>query len=332
MSTSVTIPSPAELQESFGVLFTGYALCIIAYGFTFFQTYIYFSRSANDSLGLKTSMLTLFILDTAASILLSNVIYFYMATSFPYSGGLVLATRALTSYFFLSALIMFVTQLVYVNHVWKSTRNWFISGAIGGLASAAFCFAVAMIILIFKDPVIARWSQRHIMVVIALTHTFTLLAALLIFGAMTMDPGGPENHRQFGYPKPLYAIFVPLIPHGLLGAGMQFACLVVFVVRPHKIMWIPFHLVANKGFVNGVLNMINAQAVYRDSGATGQDIKSAAVSNIVFTASEPQTSHTIDISPTVQETGSYVHPEMDKGGYAGTDDHHLETESNSTRD
>jgi hypothetical protein len=86
------------------------------------------------------------------------------------------------------------------------------------------------------------------------------------------------------------------------------------------------------GFNYSLPPRINAQAGYRDSVVTGQDIKSAAVSNIVFTASEPQTSHTIDISPTVQETGSYVHPEMDKGGYAGTDNHHLETGSNSTRD
>ncbi|KAJ7775797.1 hypothetical protein B0H14DRAFT_3508417 [Mycena olivaceomarginata] len=86
---SAAIPSPAQLQETFGVLFTGYGLSVIAYGFTFFQTYLHFSNAANTSVGVKTLVFTLFALDTISAVFLSDATYFYFVTSLPYLGGLV---------------------------------------------------------------------------------------------------------------------------------------------------------------------------------------------------------------------------------------------------
>ncbi|KAF8158351.1 hypothetical protein B0H34DRAFT_451387 [Crassisporium funariophilum] len=45
-----------ELEETFGVLFVGYVLAMVAYGFTFFQTYVYYSRYPLDRWAIKTTV------------------------------------------------------------------------------------------------------------------------------------------------------------------------------------------------------------------------------------------------------------------------------------
>ncbi|KAH9480453.1 hypothetical protein JR316_0007053 [Psilocybe cubensis] len=57
MAETVIVLSTTELEGTFGVLFIGYILTMVAYGFTFFQTYTYYSRFPLDHRGLKAMVL-----------------------------------------------------------------------------------------------------------------------------------------------------------------------------------------------------------------------------------------------------------------------------------
>ncbi|KAJ7355163.1 hypothetical protein DFH08DRAFT_851858, partial [Mycena albidolilacea] len=299
MSTDVPFPSPTQLQENIGVLFTGYSLSIIAYGFTFFQTYIYFSHSGSNSGGLNLLVGAVFALDTIASVLLSDITYFYMVTTFPFMGGLLSFDLKFAGYLLLSVITVFIVQLFYAFELWKLQENRVVSSTVGIIAIMAFALGLAMVVLIWNDSIVAHWSMLHMEVVIALFHTFTFLAAALI--AFAQSP--PKTPTMLIGRLP--ATFVYLIPYGGLAAAVQFSCLVVFVVRPHKLFWIPFHLVANKLFVNGLLYMLNAHRTSAHDSMkteTSQDVAPKSTTSIIVFGGPAQASQgtRVNISTSTQ--------------------------------
>ncbi|KAJ7244630.1 hypothetical protein B0H12DRAFT_1325556 [Mycena haematopus] len=346
MSTDVPFPSPTQLQENLGVLFTGYSLSIIGYGFTFFQTYIYFSQYGSNSTGLKLLVGTVlygasFIpdtrlrdssaLDTISSVLLSDITYFYMVTTFPFLGGLLSFDPKFAGYLLLSVITAFIVQLFYAFDFWKLQENRVVSSTVGVIAILAFAlglgaYAVTHVTFLSSsrsggcpylerlgccslvnashgggdrpfphiyfpggclDRICAKPSENPDNVTYRLKHRLIKLT--------------PCSLRRI---RRIPATFVYLIPYGGLGAAVQFSCLVVFVARPHKLFWVPFHLVANKLFVNGLLYMLDARRTSgHDSMKTGTGVAAkSAISTIAFGGGPSQTSQgtRVNISTSTQ--------------------------------
>ncbi|KAF7362879.1 hypothetical protein MVEN_00637700 [Mycena venus] len=205
-----------------------------------------------------------------------------MVTTFPFMGGLLSFDPKFAGYLLLSVITVFIVQLFYAFEFWKVQENRVLSSTVSVIAVIAFALGLAMVVLIWNDSVVAHWSMLHMEVVIALAHTLTFLKAALI-GFAQSSPKTPTMQIER-----MPVTFLYKNPHGVVGAAVQISCLVVFVVRPHKIFWIPFHLVANKLFVNGLLYMLNAR---RTSGhhsmktgtGTNQDVAATStISTIVF--------------------------------------------------
>ncbi|KAJ7201998.1 hypothetical protein B0H12DRAFT_1225793 [Mycena haematopus] len=252
------------------------------------------SQYGSSSSRLKLLVGTVVTLDTIASVLLSDITYLYMITTFPFLGGLLSFDPKFAGYLLLSVFTVFVVQLFYASELWKLQEKRVVSSIVGVIAILAFALGLATVVLIWNDSIVAHWSMLHIEVVIALFHTFTFLAAAFSAFAQ-IPPKAPTT--LIGR---ISAIFVYLRPYCGLGAAVQFSCLVVFVARPRKIFWIPFHLVANKCgthhfldfasefsdtigvFVNGLLYMLNARRTSaHDSMKIGTAAKSA-ISAIAF--------------------------------------------------
>ncbi|KAJ7861367.1 hypothetical protein B0H14DRAFT_2575961 [Mycena olivaceomarginata] len=306
---SAAIPSPAQLQETFGVLFTGYGLSVIAYGFTFFQTYLHFSNAANTSVGVKTLVFTL-------------LTYFYFVTSLPYLGGLVHIVPKFTIRIadILSCLIAIGEHSLFCFRLEVNSLKAISIFAVHAptpwsLPSGAdlCCGNAAEYDLLPRRATAAK-------VVISLSQTFQFLAALAIFGALTAYGRGEPSktrssrsilfpHRMHGEPKTKLRddIVAHFISHGFLGAGFQFAGLLAFVARPHKIAWIPFHFLATKFAINGLLYFLNLQ-----SKSTTQSEETSFVSS-GFRTRRPHVSRTIEISHDMTSTDDL---EFAKGGYA----------------
>ncbi|KAJ7447514.1 hypothetical protein B0H11DRAFT_2290107 [Mycena galericulata] len=308
---SAAIPSAAQLQETFGVLLAGYSLAVIGYGFTCFQTYLHFFNSPNNSGGAKALVFTLFALDTASSVLLSNATYFYMVASLPYIGGMTHVVPKFTVALLLSATSTFAVQTYYAVHVWQLRKSFLAPGVISAISTTTLAFAIATVVLTLKDPFFASWSSSHMKVVISLTQAFNFLAALAIFGALIgYGRAEQQNGRISKHIKQMDDLLTHFISNGLLGAGFQFAGLLAFVARPHKIAWIPFHFLANKVAINGLLYLLNLQRKSMD-----QVNEASFVGSDVF-ARGPSFSRNIQISQgmTFMEDSESV-----KGGYAVPD-------------
>ncbi|KAF9233316.1 hypothetical protein BU15DRAFT_80249 [Melanogaster broomeanus] len=90
-SSTTTSPSSAELGN-LGVLFVGFVAATILYGLTFFQSYIYYSQFPRDHKWIKCFVSTLCVLDTAASAIVSQVLYYYLIVLYNVSMDTLYAT------------------------------------------------------------------------------------------------------------------------------------------------------------------------------------------------------------------------------------------------
>jgi len=204
---------------------------------------------------------------------------------------------------------VFFVQLQYAVEIWQLSESLVVSSAIGILASAALTLDIA----------IAHWSLPHIKVVMAIAQAFTLLAALLIFAALTGYSKESLRTRASRSVEQARAIFTHLFSRGLLGAAMQFACLVAFVARPQNLSWLPFYLLASKAFLNGILYMLNAREIQESETATAnrQDISSG--STIAFNTTPHATRKPAYHEVVVSQEPVHIHQdgELGKIGYVG---------------
>ncbi|KAJ6466063.1 hypothetical protein C8R47DRAFT_1224191 [Mycena vitilis] len=170
-------PSPSQIQQTVGVLFDGFVLAMIGYGFTFFQTYVYFSQYPGDNQCQKLSVAAIFLLDTASAALISKSyvawpfltahnkpvlpdrVYFYMIGGLPYTEPLTQMNRSLNIHILLSIITMFGVQLYYSFRIWKLGRNIPVASIAILLSTITFSLGLVMVAMILKEPLFVRFAS-----------------------------------------------------------------------------------------------------------------------------------------------------------------------------
>ncbi|KAJ7173636.1 hypothetical protein C8R46DRAFT_118735 [Mycena filopes] len=254
---------PTNVQQTFGVLFIGFTLSMAGYGFTFFQTYVYFSGYPADHWGLKLFVSIIFALDTVTSALVSKTAHTYLILSLPYIDGLVELERTFNAQFLLSTIAMLGVQLFRSLRIWKLSQSIWAAGFSAIISVAAFCLSLAMIVSMFNTPLFTHLASIRALIAVALAST--TLASLVEFIALVQY----SNHSP-GRTR-LDAIYLHLFPRGLVATTIWFGCLLLFATRSDKIYWIPMYLTAAKLSINAMLSMLNLRKSFRGRGLNEED-------------------------------------------------------------
>ncbi|KAJ7468401.1 hypothetical protein B0H11DRAFT_2045384 [Mycena galericulata] len=331
---AINFPLPGHPQETFGLLFDGFVLSMIGYGFTFFQTYAYFLQYPSDHWGQKTYVALIFAIETVSATLISKSTYFYLLTSLPYTEGLSEIVPSLTSHILLSALTMSSVQLYCSFQIWKLSNNIAVTGITILLSISGFSLGLAMAVMVYKDPVFTHLVFVPLRVVSSLACTFITLASLSIFIALTWFSRKSLASRPLLLKEWFNNVSLYLFSRGLIVMIVQLATLVTLVSLVHTIYWIPLYLVATKVSFNSLLHMLNSRPSFRGKGINedgsnighhGQSSRSrvrnstngamhfTTVSNMFNAAPDPsgpiiESTRTIQFEQTVEE-GS----DLDKG-------------------
>ncbi|KAJ7015833.1 hypothetical protein C8F04DRAFT_1266458 [Mycena alexandri] len=194
---------PSNPEQTFGVLFIGFALSMTGYGFTFFQTYVYFSGYPSDHWALKL---------------------------------------------FLSC----------VPHLVKTEAKDRLKAAI---SVAAFFLGIGMITTMFNTPLFAHLATNRAL--ISLAFRFITLASLVAFIALVQS-----SKRS---PDLLDEVYLYLFPRGLVGTAIWFGCILLFLIQPHNVYWVPMYLTAVKVSVNAMLTTLNLRESFRGKGLNEED-------------------------------------------------------------
>ncbi|KAH0581220.1 hypothetical protein H2248_012337 [Termitomyces sp. 'cryptogamus'] len=300
--------SLVHLEQTLGVFFIGYIFMMVLYGFTFFQSYMYYSRYPHDHWSTKLTVVLLCLLDTAVSVLLSQSLYYYLVNLFPFTATVEEATTTFCSHVTLAAISIFVAQLYYASAVWKATKNAFASGAIAVLATAGLALGIAMSVKLFKDKTFADLAFSPNKAIVAMSFAMVTAAGIVTFASLT--------HSRLPAPYKLdLDLFDTLVSFSVSRGGAAFivhlALIFVFIGIPQKIYWIPFYVTSTKFFVIGAITLLNsredAQTVTHDSqwnssGATrtigGSSIHNGTASGLQFKHSKPAI--VIEVAQTTQ--------------------------------
>ncbi|KAJ7042870.1 hypothetical protein C8F04DRAFT_55724 [Mycena alexandri] len=253
---------PPNPQQTFGVLFIGFALSMTGYGFTFFQTYVYFSGYPADHWVLKLFVFVIFALDTVTSALVSSA-HTYMVLSLPYIGGLVELQRTFNAQFLLSTIMMLGVHLFFSLRVWKLSRNIWAAGLAAVISVAAFSLGIGMITTMFKTPLFAHLDANRAL--ISLVFGSITLASLVEFIALVQ-----YSKRSPGLCL-LHEAYLCLFPRDLIGTAIWFGCMLLFLIQPHNVYWVPMYLTAVKVSINAMLNMLNLRESFRGKGLNEED-------------------------------------------------------------
>jgi len=275
-----------HLEKTIGVYFIGYMFSMVLYGFTFFQAYMYYSRYPKDTWGTKTFVALIVGIDTAVSSLLSQTLYYYLVTLFPFTRGVELATTPYCAQLELSVISVFLAQLFYAWSIWTNSKNALTSGATALLATASFVLGTIMTVQLIQNPEFAHMEVNPNKAIAAISHGLAAASAILSFVSLSIGPV-PKGF------KPFKSVFDNLVGYSISYGGcaviVQLAFTFVFVGAPSRHYWIPFHVVSTKLFVIGAITYLNTResleqrAQHKEDWSTGSGTRTFGNSGAIGT-------------------------------------------------
>ncbi|KAJ7686121.1 hypothetical protein B0H17DRAFT_1204503 [Mycena rosella] len=278
----------AQVKEVFATSFIGFAVATTAYGICVLQTYFYYRSYPKDSIYLKLTVGTLWILDTLSTIMVAHSLYTYFILNF---GDL--AADALIPWSFalengLLTLVTITAQCFYAWQIWTVSMNICVTVGILLLAVTALGLGLYVTVHLFRFPAVASLATRSLQSVTgpvqgtAAACDIAITAALIVY-LHSRRHGGLRTTEEMIHTLIRYAVC-----RGILTAITQIMFLVLNVGFPERTFWQPFHQVVGKLYVNSILASLNVRNVVLGKG----DPEKSSRSHSWFTKSTAGTDST----------------------------------------
>ncbi|KAI0726310.1 hypothetical protein C8Q72DRAFT_929170 [Fomitopsis betulina] len=288
MSTSTGTASVQELNATFGVLLIGFIFAVTLYGLTFFQTYIYYSRFPSDAILAKWTIGVLWAVDTATTTLLSHTLYYYLITSFMAPFDELDITKTFISENALAAFAIFLVQVFYAYRIFTlNGKNPVIPGAIAVIAAANLILGIVSAAKIAQQPFFYNFVDHSIKLLTGLQYGLSTLADVLIVGSLFvyLQPSRFPNMKSVDGWYEYAAVYC--INRGACYTILQFASFILFLAIPKQQVWILFHFITSKTYINSLLLMLNFRNVHHGRGIDEEE----SLNQRDFKSQQGSTSH-----------------------------------------
>ncbi|KAI0763620.1 hypothetical protein BD413DRAFT_206954 [Trametes elegans] len=264
-----TVPSTpsSELTKTFGVLLIGFIFTVTLYGLTFFQTYIYYTRFPTDPKVIKYMVGVLWALDTAVTSLVSHTIYRYLITNFIVPFQLLTTTSTFIAAEALSVLLALVVQCYFTFRVWTiSGRRSIVPTATVVVAVASFAIDLASVVKMTDQSLFAQVVTRVVKVTRGIGSGLSAATDVIIVLSMFWYLR-PSRNPGMALPRDLYEkVVVYGVNRGTFFTVFQITALVTLVTMPSQQVWILFHWVGSKVYINSILSMLNFRNTHHGRG------------------------------------------------------------------
>jgi len=266
-----------DVLQTLGGFFIGFVLTIILYGFTFFQTYIYFTRYPKDGLWIKLIVGTLCALDTAASALISQTAYYYFIEQFLTPIALLNAIPTFCIQNVLNILAATIVQIFYSFRIYQvNGRSSVLPLVTSAISLIAFGFGIAMTVQMFHQQRLIVAASLPMKVVAGLSQGLAALADIIIVVTLCYAMR-PSHNPRMKLPEGAFDKYVTFfINRGVCFTLIQLAYMCVFVAMPAKQFWIPFQMVVSKIYINSLLLMLNSRDLVHGRGINEEQSMSSA--------------------------------------------------------
>ncbi|THH01929.1 hypothetical protein EW026_g858 [Hermanssonia centrifuga] len=239
-----------EPNSTFGVLFIGFILGVTLYGLTFFQTYVFFSRFPHENVWTKCVVGLLSLIDTATTALISHMQYFYLVTRFVAPFDSLEVTRT----------FMVSLRARYDAYPF----DYILIQVEKGLAYKVLSLAAS--VQLSSRQLISNLITPDLQITIGLgeglatTSDILVLAAHYYYLRAARRPGMKITKDRF------QKVVLHVINRGTLFTIIQAVLFLTFVTMPHSQIWILFHFIISKEYINGLFSMLNSRRASRGRG------------------------------------------------------------------
>ncbi|KAL4244678.1 hypothetical protein ABKN59_010240 [Abortiporus biennis] len=264
--------SSHSLDETFGVLLIGFVLAITLYGWTFFQSYIFFTRYPKEFFSSKVTVALLWSIDTVSTALLSHAVYYYLITNFLFPLEQLRVTRTLLLEKTFSSILICIVQLFYSFRTWHlNSRRAIVAESIALSALISFVLSIVGITHISTDELLINFVSPNIKLLFGLSEGILVLSDLLIVVSHyhllqpKRRPGMKIAHGWFEN------VVLHVLSRGTLFSVMQLLVMIMFVATPQKFVWTLFHFITSKIYVNSLLAMLTSRHTFRGRGLNEED-------------------------------------------------------------
>ncbi|KAJ7158014.1 hypothetical protein C8R43DRAFT_1234439 [Mycena crocata] len=256
----------AEVKEVFATSFIGFAVATTAYGICVVQVYLYYRGYPRDSVYLKFTVATLWILDTLSTIMVAHSLYTYFVTNF---GNLAADAFIPWSFALENGLLTMVTitvQSFYAWQIWTVSMNPFVTAGILLLAVTSLGLGLFITVHLFRFPAVASLSAQSFQSISGPVQGTAAacdvaITTALIFYLRSRRRAGIRTTEEMIDTLILFAVC-----RGILTAITQIMFLVLNVAFPHRTLWQPFHQLVGKLYVNSILASLNVRRVLLGKG------------------------------------------------------------------
>jgi len=242
----------SQLNHTIGVVFIGYVVTMVLYGFTSYQAYIYFTNLTEENIWKKLTIGSLTILDTTSVGTLTQVLHFYLIEEYARSSpAVVVVTKEFASDHTLGIAMIFIAQLAYAYRI--RLRNIPVAIIAAIFATVSFAFGLTMTIKMSGND-FDNFDHGLIKTSFALCQGTAFIAGLITFFMLFFyDPSpkisSPAVCPPMWYDEPIEI----LIDKGGFGILVLLGYFIVFMAFPSNRYWISFELVARRAFSLGLV-------------------------------------------------------------------------------
>ncbi|KAH9829457.1 uncharacterized protein C8Q71DRAFT_405384 [Rhodofomes roseus] len=238
-----------QLDDTLGCVFIGLTLALILYGFSLAQTQYYFHEySSCDHLSTQALVAFLWLLDTARTCCGLQFLWVYLIDNHTNLSGLSQFTDAFIADAFFATLIILITQLYYINVIWRL------------IARQQHRLFLASIM------VAATESGSRV------TSSIQSLAAFVVDAYIAATLSVVLHGKRTGLTRTdslLTKLIISAVHRGILTALLQFLQFITYIVTLHsggtKLIWAVFYFPASKVNTNSLLAMLNVRHWLRES-------------------------------------------------------------------
>ncbi|KAH7908456.1 hypothetical protein BJ138DRAFT_1128448 [Hygrophoropsis aurantiaca] len=260
--------------------FVGIVLAACLSGITIVQGWIYVNDN-RDSWMLRCLVLCLILADLTTSALDLKVMHRNLVENFGDLEALVQAHLDIISEYALTVVVVFLVQLFFLTRIYLlKQKRWWLPTVIGAFAAGGFVTGIMAIHLLNQHPRVAFLTNTESKILFGVNGGFSVAADVLITLCLTWSLASAKRGIKRS-DNILQKLLLYIVSRGLLVAITQLLFLILYLVKPGALWWVPFHFILSKLYVITMVAMLNGRTSFR---AQEDQIQS---STSMFTHSEP---------------------------------------------
>ncbi|KAJ7633637.1 hypothetical protein DFH06DRAFT_689637 [Mycena polygramma] len=285
--------SPA-LDDTYGAMLIGTFFAIFFQGMLSVQAYIYYESFPDDSKRLKSLVAIVWTIDFVHLILICQVVYHYLISSWGNNAALLESTEALDLHLLLVGTAAILCQGFFLKRVWAFSKGNIWTRALT-IASAAACLATLALDITMTIQTSSNNSFAVYRLVgreIEIITMFSLGAGvdLVIAGLLVWYLyGGRTGLEKTNFV--LTKLIQYTVATGLATSMLALGCVVAYLINPGGFVFFAMHFSLGRMYTNALLATLNSRRNLRNLMAPGI----TSLSGVLQNQSIPTTSeYTLD--------------------------------------